>query len=79
VLIVTEERDLDQTGLQPAYEVKRLRSGSASATEREKVIYANCAQLIYQRYPYSTTPKNFRVQVVSPGGEESSVVQVSAP
>jgi len=79
VLIVTEERNLEQAGLQPAYEVKRLRSGTASATERERVIYANCTQLIYQRHPYSTTPKNFRVQVVSPGGEESSVVQVSAP
>jgi hypothetical protein len=79
VLVVTEERDLEQTGLQPAYEVKRLRSGTASATERERIIFANCTQLIYQRYPYSTTPKSFRVQVISPGGEESSVVQVSAP
>jgi IPT/TIG domain-containing protein len=79
VLVVTEERDLEQTGLQPAYEVKRLRSGTASAIDRERVIFANCTQLIYQRHPYSTTPKNFTVQVVNPGGEDSSIVRLSAP
>ena len=79
MLVITEERELEQTGSQPAYEVKRLRNGTASATEREKTIFVNCYRLIYQRYPYSTTPKNFRLQVASPGGEESSVVQVSAP
>ena len=51
----------------------------ASATDRERAIFSNCTQLIYQRYPYSTTPKNFTVQVLNPGGEESSMVRVSAP
>jgi IPT/TIG domain len=78
-LVITEEREIEPTGLQPAYEVKRLRGGTANATERERVIYVNCNQIIYQRYPYSTALKNFKVQIVNPGGEESSVVQVSAP
>lgn len=79
-VIISEERDLELTGMQqPVIDVKRLRSGTANATEKERVIFVNCGQLIYQRYPYSTTLKNFRVQVINPGGEESSVVQVSAP
>jgi hypothetical protein len=79
-LVVSEERDPDQTGNQGSIaEVKRLRSGTANATERERLIYVNCGRIIYQRYPYSTALKNFKVQVVNPGGEESSMVQVSAP
>jgi hypothetical protein len=79
-LVITEERDLDQTGQQPpVYDVKRLRSGTGSATEQERAIFVNCNQLIYQRYPYSTTLKNFKIQVINPGDEESSVIGVSAP
>jgi hypothetical protein len=79
-VVITEERDLELTGMkQPVSDVKRLRSGTSNATENERVIFVNCSQLIYQRYPYSTTLKNIRVQVINPGGEESSMIQVSAP
>jgi hypothetical protein len=79
-LVITEEKELDQNGIQPPIlDVKRLRSGTANATEREKAIFVNCGQLIYQRYPYSTALKNFRVQVINPDGEESSVIEVSLP
>ena len=79
-VVISEERDLELTQMQrPAVDVKRLRSGATNATERERVIFVNCGQLIYQRYPYSTVLKNFRIQVVNPDGEESSVIQVSAP
>jgi hypothetical protein len=79
-LVVTEDKDLELSGMrEPSFEVKRLRTGSANATERERAVFVNCGKLIYQRFPYSTTLKNFKVQVVNPGGEESSVVQVSAP
>ncbi|HEX2769501.1 MAG TPA: IPT/TIG domain-containing protein [Geobacteraceae bacterium] len=79
-LVVTEDRFQDQAGIQqPDFDVRRLRSGSSSAIDREKVVFVNCSQLMYQRYPYSTTLKSFKVQVVNPGGEESAVVQVSAP
>jgi hypothetical protein len=79
-LVITEEKDLELTGMkEPVSDVKRLRSGTANSTEHERVIFVNCGQLIYQRYPYSTTLKNIRVQVINPGGEESSMIQVSAP
>jgi hypothetical protein len=79
-LVVSEERDPDQAGYQGSIaEVKRLRSGAANASERERLLYVNCGRIVYQRYPYSTSLKNFKVQLVNPGGEESSVVQVSAP
>jgi hypothetical protein len=79
-LVVTEERDMDQSGNQRSdVDVKRLRTGTTNAFERDRVIFVNCGQLIYQRYPYSTVLKNFKVQVVNSAGEESSVIQVSAP
>jgi len=79
-LVITEDRFQDQAGIQqPDFDVRRLRSGSSSAIDREKVVFVNCSQLTYQRYPYSTTVKSFKVQVVNPGGEESAVIQVSAP
>lgn len=79
-LVVMEESSVEQgMGGQPQIEVKRLRSGASSATERDRVIYSSCSRIIYQRNPYSNVLKNFRVQVVNPNGEESSVVQVTAP
>ncbi len=79
-LMVTEEREISQTGTQqPVFDVKRLRSGAINATQREKVTYINCGRIIYQRFPYSTTLKNIKVQVVNPDGQESSDIQVSAP
>lgn len=81
ILVVTDDRDVEQSGYQQRsdVDVKRLRSGAGNPSERDRVLYVNCGQLIYQRFPYSTTAKSFRVQVVNPGGEESSIVQVSAP
>jgi hypothetical protein len=35
--------------------------------------------MTYIRFPYDTTPRNIRLQVVNPTGEESSVYQMSAP
>lgn len=53
--------------------------GGQDMTEREKLIYMDCSTLIYQRHPYSPANKDFRVQVVNPGGEGSQVVTVTAP
>jgi len=44
-----------------------------------KIIYVSCNQIIYERYPYDTTPKSIRLQVINPTGEGSSVVQIAAP
>lgn len=53
--------------------------GGAEVSEREKLVYIDCTRLIYQRYPYSPANKDFRIQVINPGGEASQVVNVTAP
>lgn len=53
--------------------------GGQNMTEREKLIYIDCTRLVYQRYPYSPVSKDFRLQIVNPGGEGSQVVTMSAP
>ncbi len=79
-LVITEQRSLEETPTRPEFDVKRITNSSGSTTEREKLLFVNCNKIIYQRYPYSTTPKNFTIQVVNPvGGGESAVVSVSAP
>jgi hypothetical protein len=79
-LVVTEERTLEETPSRLSVDVRRISSGAANSTEREQIIFINCNRIIYQRQPYSTVPKNFKIQVISPGsGGESSIVSVSAP
>ena len=53
--------------------------GGQEMGEREKLIFIDCTRLVYQRYPYSSTNKDFRLQVVNQGGEGSHVVNVTAP
>lgn len=53
--------------------------GGQNMTEREKLIYIDCTKLIYERHPYSPVNKDFRLQVVNPGGEGSQVITVTAP
>lgn len=67
-----------QAGLN-AGAAKRLTAGSPSSGEREMLMYVNCSELIYQRYPADPTDKDLRLQVINPNGEASSVVQVTAP
>ncbi|MBJ6727064.1 IPT/TIG domain-containing protein [Geomonas sp. Red875] len=57
----------------------RIHTGEPRAGNRESLIYAGCSQIIYQRHPYDATPKDLRLQVVNPNGEESGVVSVTAP
>lgn len=53
--------------------------GGQEVSEREQLVYVDCATLIYQRHPYSSANKDFRIQVVNQGGEASQVVNVTAP
>jgi hypothetical protein len=53
--------------------------GGQEMAEREKLIYVDCTKLIYQRHPFSPVNKDFRLQVVNPGGEGSQVITVTAP
>jgi hypothetical protein len=45
----------------------------------EKVVVYSCTEMVYERYPYDTTPKSIRLQVINPNGETSEVVQITAP
>jgi IPT/TIG domain len=79
-LVVMEQKSLEENPTQFAVDVKRISSGSGNITEREQLIYINCNRVVYQRHPYSTTPKNFSIQVINPGSSgESSIISVSAP
>jgi hypothetical protein len=53
--------------------------GGQEIGEREKLIFIDCTRLLYQRHPYSSTNKDFRIQVFNQGGEGSQVVNVTAP
>jgi hypothetical protein len=53
--------------------------GGQDLSEREKLIYVDCTQLIYQRHPYSPVNKDFRIMVMNPGGEASQAINVTAP
>ena len=53
--------------------------GGQDIADREKLIYVDCTKLIYQRHPFSPVNKDFRLQVVNPGGEGSQVITVTAP
>jgi hypothetical protein len=53
--------------------------GGQDLSEREKLIYVDCTKLIYQRHPYSTVKKDFRLQVVNGSGEASRMITVTAP
>jgi len=53
--------------------------GGQDMTDREKLLYVDCTKMIYQRHPYSSVKKDFRLQIVNSGGEGSQVISVSAP
>jgi len=78
-LVITEESSLDQSVSPAQVDVRRIRCGSSDATERERVFFSTCTKITYQRYPYSTVPKNFRLQIINPDGQESTPVSMSAP
>ncbi len=57
----------------------RLSGVESYPAGKEKIIYVDCNQIIYERHPYDTTPKTVRLQVLNPNGVSSSVVQITAP
>jgi hypothetical protein len=58
---------------------RRLSGASTNPIERERVTYIDCNQMVYERFPYDTTPKTIRMQILNPNGESSPAVQISAP
>ncbi|RNC67914.1 MAG: transcription factor [Desulfuromonadales bacterium] len=75
--LVIEEKSF-QVGLN-AGAPKRFTAGSTPAGEREFLMFVDCSKIVYQRYPADPTDKDLRIQVINPGGEVSSMVQVTAP
>ena len=53
--------------------------GGQDMNDREKLLYVDCTKMIYQRHPYSSANKDFRLQIINSGGEGSQVITVSAP
>jgi hypothetical protein len=51
----------------------------AYSAGRDKFVYVNCNRIIYERYPYDTSPKNIRLQIINANGESSPVIQITAP
>ena len=79
-VVVAEEKSLDFFGQRYGVDVKRMQTGvGTGGPERDRVIYVDCNHIVYQRYPYSTVPKSFKVQVINSDGSESTQVSVSAP
>jgi len=58
---------------------ERVGTGLPASGNREQMVYLGCAQLIYQRHPYDSTPRQVTLQVVNPNGEESNAYTISTP
>jgi len=68
-----------QQGSQLVVDGQRIATGTPQPGNRDKIIFINCTQLLYQRHPADPTPRPLRIQIVNPGGEESPVITVSTP
>lgn len=57
----------------------RVGTGQPAVGDRDNLVFVGCSQIIYQRHPYDMAPKELRMQIVNPNGEESGVVLITAP
>ena len=51
----------------------------ASPRQSGNVRFVDCGTLIYNRYPYSTQPKNISLKIINPDGKTSSTWDISVP
>jgi hypothetical protein len=58
---------------------QRVSIGIPAAGDRDRLLYIDCTQLIYQRHPADPTSKSLRIQVINPGNEESPAITINAP
>jgi len=68
-----------QQGSTLIVEGRKIQSGQAYSTDRDRLVFNSCTSLTYQRYPYDPSVKSFQMAIVNPNGEESSLFTVSAP
>lgn len=74
--LVIEGNNFQQTS---ALLVNGTRIDTAGTLQGERLFVVDCTRMIYRRLPYSSTPKELRLQVVNPTGETSQTVTVAAP
>lgn len=58
---------------------KKIQNGQSAPGERDRLSFTDCNRLVYQRYPYDPSIKNFQLTIVNPNGDESSPFSVTAP
>lgn len=59
--------------------VDGIRVVPGNGPQTERLSYQSCTRMVYERRPYSSTPKELRIQVVNPSGDTSRTVLVTAP
>lgn len=52
---------------------------TSGGPQGDRLIYIDCTMIIYQRHPYSSSPKDLRIQVVNSSGENSKAILITAP
>ncbi len=57
----------------------RLVTTASNRTQADHLSYRDCRTLVYHRFPYSREPKQVNLQVVNPGGNQSSIFQATIP
>ncbi len=68
-----------QPGASLLVEGKRIPVGTPNVLDRDNAVYLDCTRIVYNRFPYDPTAKNFQIQLINPSGEASSPAQVTAP
>lgn len=58
---------------------RTIQSGVPNPGDRDRLVFINCNNLTYQRYPHDPSVKSFQLMLVNPNGEESTLFTVSAP
>ena len=56
-----------------------VRVGGALGVQEERISVQHCSRIVYLRRPYSSTPRDLVIQVVSPAGEASHSYTIMAP
>lgn len=57
----------------------RVGTAQPAVGDRDQLLFMGCSEIVYQRHPYDQTPREIRLQVVNPNGDESGIFTISAP
>lgn len=58
---------------------KRIPVGQGVSPAQDSAAINDCHTLVYRRHPYSSQPQPLALQVINPGGKQSTVVSIQAP